>query len=132
MNLVPQECRAVVELIHAVDTVFDADPTIKADTRKLRKDRVIIVDTLTDDAMAESVGIAFDVFFTAQIFDGTLSQIAIAGVHGDHAMLDVLEQLERIVAGQSAARAAGQIGSSRCSFGSPAAPSAPGDPTPPA
>lgn len=50
--------------------------------------------------MAQTLGITYAVFFLAKIFDGSFSQISIAGVHRDYAIFYFVEQDQRIFAGE--------------------------------
>ena len=55
--------------------------------------------------MAEALGVALcATFFFAEVFDGALGEVAVAGVHGDDAMRDALQQLDRIFTGEIGVR----------------------------
>ena len=64
------------------------------------KDRVVVVQPAADDAVPQPLRVANRVLLAAQVFDRSFNQIAVAGVHGDDAVLHSSQQFERIVAGQ--------------------------------
>ena len=64
------------------------------------KDGVVVVHPFADLAVPQPAGIADAVFFLAQVFDRALGQVAVAGVHRDHAMFHARQELERVFARQ--------------------------------
>ena len=67
-----KEPHAFVQLLHAVDAVFDADPAVEADACQLAEDRVVVVQAAADHAVPQPLGVADAVLFAAQIFDACL------------------------------------------------------------
>src|SRR5688500_7628738 len=86
-DFLAQERRAAFKLVEPVDAVFDADPAVEADARQLLEDRVVVVHPTADLAVPQPLGVADAVFLAAQVLDRALGQVAVAGVHGDDAVL---------------------------------------------
>ena len=74
---VAQKGDTPLQLIKPVDTVFDADPTVEFGTFQHRKDRVVVVHSLSDFAVAQPFRVARAVFFLTQLVDGAVSEISI-------------------------------------------------------
>ena len=92
---------AARELVHSVDSVLDADPTVEANALEFAEDGIVVIETFADLAVAQAFGVASDAaFFAAEIFEGAFGKVAIAGVHGDDAMRDALEEFEGIFSGE--------------------------------
>ena len=60
-NLVLQELHASRELLHAIDTVFDADPAVEAFALQFGEDGVVVVEAL-DELPAGSRGVCVSEF----------------------------------------------------------------------
>src|SRR5580698_8566588 len=80
IDFAPQEGHTFAQLIHAVDTVFDANPAVEADAGESSEDLVVVVHAAADGPVPESLGVAEAVFLVAQVVDRTFGQVAIAGV----------------------------------------------------
>ncbi len=86
-NLPLQKCHAAGELVHAVNAVFDADPSVESSTFEFAKNGVVIIEALANFAMSQAFGVAQGTaFLAAQVFERAFGEVAIAGVHGDNAM----------------------------------------------
>ena len=54
----PKELSASAQLVDALDTVFDTDPTVESSLAKLSEDRIVIIEPLTHLAVSQSLGIS--------------------------------------------------------------------------
>ena len=50
--------------------------------------------------MGEAFGISGDALLAGEILKGPMLQVAVAGVHGDHAVFDARKEFKGILAGQ--------------------------------
>src|SRR5688572_5735902 len=88
-DLLLEEAHAGGQLFHAVDAILDADPAVEANRVELAEDDVVVIQALADLAVTQTLGVALNatLFVAAQVFDGAFDQVAVAGVHGNHAVL---------------------------------------------
>ena len=88
-DLRPQEVSTATQLIDSVDTVFDADPAVKALSHQFAENRVVVVQSFADFTVAQSFCISDrSAFFAAQVLERASEQITIAGVHRHDAVGD--------------------------------------------
>src|SRR5690606_6117716 len=92
-----QEGDAALQLVEAVHAVFDADPAVEALSLQFRENGIVVVESLADLAVAESLGVAHrSGFLATQVLKGTLGEVAVAGVHGDDAVRNATQQVQGI------------------------------------
>ena len=48
----PQKIRTALQLLDAIDAIFDADPAIESDSCQSTENRIVVVETLADFAMS--------------------------------------------------------------------------------
>ena len=78
---------AAGELIHPVDAVFDADPAVEAFAFQLGENGIVVVEPLSDLAVAEALSVAGRAaFFAAKVLDRALGEVAVARMHRDDAV----------------------------------------------
>src|SRR4051812_16673610 len=92
-------------LVEAVDAVLDRDPAGEAGAGEDAEDGVVVVQAASRLAVQQLGRIAGAAVGGAQVVEGgARREVAIGGVHRDHAMLDLLEERDRIEAADGGVR----------------------------
>ena len=95
-----QEVDRRAHLVHAVQAILNTDPTRVADVAENLKDRVVVVQALTGNAVLQGRRVSYRAVALQQVFKRiALGEIAVAGVHADHSVGYSAQQFDRIIAG---------------------------------
>ena len=84
--------------------ILDADPAREAGACEAGEDRVVVVQAAPDDAVFEDARVALVRAECLQIGERAALEIAVARVHRDDAVEHVVEQRQRVVAGDDGVR----------------------------